>query len=179
MTKVQATKKELTITSPNYKLLRASGDGNCMFRCIAYAIGTTHSRVRDDICNYLSENCDKKAGSGELTYKDIIEADDTRTLEEYVEVMRNSKVWGGAVELQCAATLYAAEIRVYRFKAHRNLTFLDMYTTGARVKSHTIRLAYHMSGHYDLIMSEADYICLLYTSPSPRDATLSRMPSSA
>ena len=24
-----------------------------------------------------------------------------------------------------------------------------------------------------------DFICLLYTSPSPRDATLSRMPSSA
>ena len=24
-----------------------------------------------------------------------------------------------------------------------------------------------------------DYVCLLYTSPSPRDATLSRMPSSA
>ena len=27
--------------------------------------------------------------------------------------------------------------------------------------------------------SEAWYFCLLYTSPSPRDATLSRMPSSA
>ena len=27
--------------------------------------------------------------------------------------------------------------------------------------------------------SKAVYICLLYTSPSPRDATLSRMPSSA
>ena len=26
---------------------------------------------------------------------------------------------------------------------------------------------------------KTDYICLLYTSPSPRDATLSRMPSSA
>ena len=26
---------------------------------------------------------------------------------------------------------------------------------------------------------EGDYTCLLYTSPSPRDATLSRMPSSA
>ena len=26
---------------------------------------------------------------------------------------------------------------------------------------------------------EEDYTCLLYTSPSPRDATLSRMPSSA
>ena len=31
---------------------------------------------------------------------------------------------------------------------------------------------------YNLICSE-DGICLLYTSPSPRDATLSRMPSSA
>ena len=27
--------------------------------------------------------------------------------------------------------------------------------------------------------SDSGYVCLLYTSPSPRDATLSRMPSSA
>ena len=27
--------------------------------------------------------------------------------------------------------------------------------------------------------TEVGYVCLLYTSPSPRDATLSRMPSSA
>ena len=32
---------------------------------------------------------------------------------------------------------------------------------------------------YSLSVSVLDYICLLYTSPSPRDATLSRMPSSA
>ena len=29
------------------------------------------------------------------------------------------------------------------------------------------------------LFSEMRYTCLLYTSPSPRDATLSRMPSSA
>ena len=29
------------------------------------------------------------------------------------------------------------------------------------------------------VVSSLDYTCLLYTSPSPRDATLSRMPSSA
>jgi len=29
------------------------------------------------------------------------------------------------------------------------------------------------------VMSKPDVDCLLYTSPSPRDATLSRMPSSA
>ena len=31
----------------------------------------------------------------------------------------------------------------------------------------------------DILFAELDGICLLYTSPSPRDATLSRMPSSA
>ena len=30
-----------------------------------------------------------------------------------------------------------------------------------------------------MIIPESNRICLLYTSPSPRDATLSRMPSSA
>ena len=29
------------------------------------------------------------------------------------------------------------------------------------------------------VFSERDYVCLLYTSPSPRDGLLSRMPSSA
>ena len=31
----------------------------------------------------------------------------------------------------------------------------------------------------DNFFAELDYTCLLYTSPSPRDAQLSRMPSSA
>ena len=32
---------------------------------------------------------------------------------------------------------------------------------------------------YALLVEQASNTCLLYTSPSPRDATLSRMPSSA
>ena len=32
---------------------------------------------------------------------------------------------------------------------------------------------------YDQDMLDWNYTCLLYTSPSPRDATLARMPSSA
>ena len=32
---------------------------------------------------------------------------------------------------------------------------------------------------YDVLWEFVNDICLLYTSPSPRDATLSRMPSSA
>ena len=40
-----------------------------------------------------------------------------------------------------------------------------------------------LSAEYEQLIDEIDFVvsttCLLYTSPSPRDATLSRMPSSA
>ena len=36
-----------------------------------------------------------------------------------------------------------------------------------------------VAGFIMILGDEADQVCLLYTSPSPRDATLSRMPSSA
>ena len=36
-----------------------------------------------------------------------------------------------------------------------------------------------LSGRLATVLEEIRDVCLLYTSPSPRDATLSRMPSSA
>ena len=39
--------------------------------------------------------------------------------------------------------------------------------------------AYEARGAYVLLMDAGDFICLLYTSPSPRDTERSRMPSSA
>ena len=53
----------------------------------------------------------------------------------------------------------------------------------ARVSAHlektdmpTLKVAAHLLKRPEALLS---HICLLYTSPSPRDATLSRMPSSA
>ena len=45
----------------------------------------------------------------------------------------------------------------------------------------TVELLLSFLGGYSplIIMGAYAYACLLYTSPSPRDATLSRMPSSA
>ena len=44
---------------------------------------------------------------------------------------------------------------------------------------HESREFYFMGEQREEIKSEIDKICLLYTSPSPRDDELSRMPSSA
>ena len=41
------------------------------------------------------------------------------------------------------------------------------------------RKSKHLSSALDDINMLKNEVCLLYTSPSPRDATLSRMPSSA
>ena len=45
--------------------------------------------------------------------------------------------------------------------------------------SRTALVPYSAEQMYQLVNDVQSYPCLLYTSPSPRDATLSRMPSSA
>ena len=42
-----------------------------------------------------------------------------------------------------------------------------------------IALALGIAAAFGINSMISKYVCLLYTSPSPRDATLSRMPSSA
>ena len=42
-----------------------------------------------------------------------------------------------------------------------------------------VNLALALAANKQVGLLDADIYCLLYTSPSPRDATLSRMPSSA
>ena len=62
----------------------------------------------------------------------------------------------------------------------RNLGFgvIDINVSDAQVDDRIDEaLQYFAQYHYDGV--EKMYLCLLYTSPSPRDTDLSRMPSSA
>ena len=76
-------------------------------------------------------------------------------------------------------------MRLTRFKVenHRRLADLDI-----EVRDHLVLVGANDVGKssllrcLDLLLGASTaqlYSCLLYTSPSPRDATLSRMPSSA
>ena len=58
---------------------------------------------------------------------------------------------------------------------------VDVFLIGVP-KAGTTWLAYALDQHKEINLSdpkEPNIICLLYTSPSPRDRTRSRMPSSA
>ena len=55
---------------------------------------------------------------------------------------------------------------------------IEQIWTGNAYRNFNYLLACPETGEA-LAIDPLDYDCLLYTSPSPRDATLSRMPSSA
>ena len=60
-----------------------------------------------------------------------------------------------------------------KFEQLENAAVLTLDNPPVNAIGHALR-----EGLFEAIVA-ADRICLLYTSPSPRDATLSRMPSSA
>ena len=68
--------------------------------------------------------------------------------------------------------------RKYQFHAARKLTSLPDSHPCSKIHGHTFSVIIKLSGKID--ESKGWVIdCLLYTSPSPRDGLLSRMPSSA
>jgi len=78
--------------------------------------------LRQEICNYLQEN------------KPIIEGLDTTMIldmenKKYVEHMRNSSTWGGAIEIQAACNLYNVKIIVkdIRHQDGKNIEFIPLH----------------------------------------------------
>ena len=58
--------------------------------------------------------------------------------------------------------------------------WVDVSSLTAEIKLKAIaNQAYHASGKIEAAIIQRCRICLLYTSPSPRDLSTSRMPSSA
>ena len=59
-------------------------------------------------------------------------------------------------------------------------TALDTYSDTALTTANANPVVADAAGRFgDIFLQAQDYNCLLYTSPSPRDGLLSRMPSSA
>ena len=65
---------------------------------------------------------------------------------------------------------------------HPDLQFMHLLPYGAVLHDHGTQFVVFSRSATSmklLLYDDAEDTCLLYTSPSPRDATLSRMPSSA
>ena len=79
-------------------------------------------------------------------------------------------VGAGISGLRCALELETAGVDYIVLEK-------DSYV-GGRCSSHFFD-GYILDRGFQILLDSYEEVCLLYTSPSPRDATLSRMPSSA
>ena len=126
------------------------------------------AEIRDAFLNYFADKQHEKVpssslvpendptllftNSGMVQFKDVFLGDDKRDFKRAVSSQRCVRAGG----------------------KHN-----DLENVGYTARHHTF---FEMLGNFsfgDYFKREAITYCLLYTSPSPRDATLSRMPSSA
>ena len=73
-------------------------------------------------------------------------------------------------------------LKIYKEVEEKELIELGSTHRDYLITKHNIACCLREMGKYDealKVFKEVEETCLLYTSPSPRDATLSRMPSSA
>ena len=104
----------------------------------------------------------------------MIEAVGQNYLEGYFKTIKTNLSDGGKAAIQ-AITI---DDRLFdRYKNKQD--FIQKYIFPGGFLPSKNSLNKHVSENGLTIKSYDSYACLLYTSPSPRDATLSRMPSSA
>ena len=100
-------------------------------------------------------------------------------MPEYAKTTRRVKVPAGLPHY--LASLYEVPLlnREQEQYLFRKYNFLKQRASKLREKMEVSRARSNEMDQIERLYNEAVKICLLYTSPSPRDATLSRMPSSA
>ena len=82
---------------------------------------------------------------------------------------------GGIAGMTMALTCHQLDIPVI---VHESVAQLEPLGVGINLQPNAVRELYDL-GLREPLDEIGVQACLLYTSPSPRDATLSRMPSSA
>jgi hypothetical protein len=83
---------------------------SCLFIALGKLTNHPHQFVRHHICNYMQNNLnDLHEG---MTIRDWIKWHENTTSEAYIQTMRNTSTWGGAMEIAIATKLYRCDIVV-------------------------------------------------------------------
>ena len=82
------------------------GDGNCLFRALAYIVYGTedlHAKMRSLLVDFVSKN--------QPLFQPLVISG---KLEEHIQYMLHSRQWGTQVELQAASTLFQMDLYTLR-----------------------------------------------------------------
>ena len=97
---------------------------SCLFRSLSYFINNTNeNQLRQIIVEYLEKDPiliqpDKKAS-------EIIRSEfPSDTLQFYVEKMKRSSTWGGAIEIKAFCELFSMQVGVLVLESKKEITFV-------------------------------------------------------
>ena len=130
-----------------------SSDGNCLFRSISDQLygdsGISHSTIRSEICNHISNNTD------EYQHFLLMDEDDEDIMDitSYVDEMREEKTWGSDVEIVAACRVYNVGIKVFSCVHDGGVLRFGDHTddgTGSGGEEDLL-LSYHGNDHYNSV----------------------------
>ena len=115
----------------------------------------------------LSSKSDLRVIEGNASHPNILKSAGAENADMLIAVTSSDEV--NMVSCQIASTLFNTQTKIARIRQAEYTKHSDLFSEG--------------NIPVDFILSPealvTNYICLLYTSPSPRDVEESRMPSSA
>lgn len=117
---------------------------SCLFNSLSYFLNDNAFNIRQKICDYLQNN------------EPIMEGLDTKFILElespnYIENMRCTQTWGGAIEIQSACNIWDIKIFVKNIRDNTNnkdIEFLPINNSNSNNEKSPIFLEWS-GGHYE------------------------------
>ena len=118
---------------------------SCLFNSLHYFIHINSNDIRQKICDYLEQNLPIIDG---IETSQVLELENNSTASNYINSMRSSSTWGGAIEIQVACNIWKICINVQNFRDSNGKTiqFIPINTNYDR----SVNLCW-TGGHYDPI----------------------------
>ena len=141
---VQSIKKRSDLTK-YFTERDVAADGDCLFQSVCGSLGLNiglSDELRSIACDLISQSEDGR--------KEAIEAASRMSLEEYVEKMRNNRVWGSGIEMSDIAREFSIRFILFTYDTHtnkvawtsisvegvpKNIAFLILYTSTSKYKT--------------------------------------------
>ena len=110
---------------------------SCLFNSLSRFIPESSFDIRQKICDYLEAN---------HKIMDGIETTDILSMESnhYIQKMRNTSTWGGAIEIQAACNLWNMSIIVHNIRDGGQIIFVPITSEILN----TIHITWN-GGHYE------------------------------
>jgi hypothetical protein len=147
------------IISDNYTRINIPDDGNCLFHAISIYLNShknvyNATIVRNEVCNYMvnhrENNIIDKDGNLIMTEEDI--------KDEYIENMKQDKIFGTNIEITKAAELYNLKIIVHTYYKEQNIEHTSVFNNKATRELHLYNCSTSTNSlqHYELLIPKTN-----------------------